>query len=310
MTVVATGRRTGYDDGASTSTPVTGLIGDAPSATTDVSISGPNNKVGTTLTLTAPTWSTTGVATTYQWFRDSTAITGSTGTTYRLTDADVGLSVTVRATGAKTGYLPGTSTSNGIVGAALDPVVNTGAPTISGVAAARETLRASTGTWAVTSGVSYTYQWFIDGVAVAKETKSTYVVRTIDAGRSVSVRVAATATGWAAGSSTSAAMPVSKLASTTTASLASKKITQKKRGVLTVKVAMIGYDVPLGQVRIKDGSKVIGTVALTKASNGTVTIRLKKLKKGKHKLVVSYLGSESTLGSAAKPLVLRVVRGA
>ena len=38
---------------------VTGLLGDAPNATTDVSISGINNKVGTTLTLTAPTWNTT-----------------------------------------------------------------------------------------------------------------------------------------------------------------------------------------------------------------------------------------------------------
>ena len=66
-----------------------------------MSISGINNKVGTTLTLTAPTWNTTGVATTYQWFRDATAITGAVAATYKLLDADVGHSVTVRATGTK-----------------------------------------------------------------------------------------------------------------------------------------------------------------------------------------------------------------
>ena len=36
---------------------------------------------------------------------------------------------------------------------------------------------------------------------------------------------------------------------------------------------------------------MIGTVALTTASNGTVKIRLKKLKLGKHKLKVTYLGT-------------------
>lgn len=307
LTVRATGTRAGFDPGASVSDPVAGLLGDAPAATTDVSISGSTHKVGATLTMTAPTWNTAGVATTYQWFRDAAAITGSTGATYKLTDADVGRSVTVRATGTKSGYQSGTSTSNAIVGEALDPVVNTAAPTITGVAAARETLRASTGTWAVTSGVSYSYQWLVDGVAVAKETKETYVVRTRDAGLPVSVRVTATATGWAAGTSTSSVMPVSKLASTTTATAASKKITQKDRGVFTVKVAMFGYDVPLGQVQVKDGSKVIGTVALTTASNGTLTIRLKKLKIGKHKLTVTYLGSVSMLSSSAK-VTIKVVK--
>jgi hypothetical protein len=307
LTVRATGTRLGYDPGASVSNTVTGLLGDAPNATTDVSISGINNKVGTTLTLTAPTWSMTGVATTYQWFRDATAITGATGGTYKLLDADVGHSVTVRATGAKSGYVSSTSTSNAIVGAALDPVVNTAPPTITGTPAARETLRASTGTWAVTSGVTYTYQWLVDGVAVAKETKNTYVVRTRDAALPVSVRVTATSAGWAAGSSTSSAMQVAKLASTTTATAASKKITQKDRGVLTVKVAMFGYDVPLGKVQVKDGSKVIANVALTTASNGTVTIRLKKLKLGKHKLTVTYLGSVSTL-SSSKKVTLKVIK--
>jgi hypothetical protein len=308
ITVKATGTRTGYDPGASVSDPILGVAGDAPVASTNVTISGTNNKVGTTLTLTAPTWSMSGVSTTYQWFRDATPIPSATGTTYKLADADVGLSVTVRATGSKTGYTAGTSTSNAIVGAALDPIINTAAPTVSGVAAARETLRATTGTWQVTSGVSYAYQWFVDGVAVAKETKSSYVVRTIDAGKSVSVRVTATATGWAAGVATSGAMPVAKLASTTTATLAAKKITPRKRGVLTVKVAMLGYDVALGQIEVKDGSKVLTRTALATGKNGVVTIRLKKLKLGKHKLTITYLGSVATQSSVAKRVTLKVVK--
>ena len=157
--------------------------------------------------------------------------------------------MTVRATGTKSGYVSGTSTSNAIVGAALDPIVNTGAPTITVPPAARETLRASTGTWAVTSGVTYTYQWLVDGVAVAKETKNTYVVRTRDAGLPVSVRVTATSAGWAAGSSTTPPCRSRSSHRRPPRTAASKKITQKARGVLTVKVAMFGYDVPLGRSR-------------------------------------------------------------
>ncbi len=307
LTIRATGTRTGHGQGLSVSNPVTGLLGDAPAAATDVAISGPNNKVGTTLTLTAPAWNTTGVTTTYKWFRDATAITGATGTSYKMVDADVGHSITVQATGTKAGYNPGLSTSNAIVAAALDPVANTSPPTITGVAAARETLAATTGTWAA-SGVSYGYQWFIDDVAVAKATNSTYVVRTIDAGHSISVRVSATATGWASGTATSASMPVSKLASTTTATLSKKKITMNKRGILTVKVAMAGYDVPLGKIQVMDGAKVLAMTELSSGKNGTVVLRLKKLKPGKHKLTITYLGSVATLGSKARNVTLKVVR--
>ena len=85
-------------------------------------------------------------------------------------DADIGASVTVRATGAKAGYPSGTSTSNAVVVAPLDPIVNSALPTITGVATAKETLRATPGTWQISSGVTYAYQWFVNGEAVAKET--------------------------------------------------------------------------------------------------------------------------------------------
>ena len=54
---------------------------------------------------------------------------------------------------------------------------------------------------------------------------------------------------------------------------------------------LLGYDVPMGQIQVKDGSKVIATVGLQTGKNGVVTIRFKRLKLGKHKLTVGYLGS-------------------
>jgi hypothetical protein len=309
LTVKATGTRSGYDPGTSVSDPITGVLGDAPSATSSVSISGANDKVGSTWTLTPPTWSTTGVATSYQWFRDATAITGATSTSYKLAAGDVGASVTVRATGTKAGYQSGTSTSNAVVVAPLDPLIAASLPTISGVAKAKETLTATPGTWQISSGITYAYQWFVNGQAVARETGSKYVVRTRDAGLPVSVRVTANANNWAPGTATSAALPVEKLTSTTTATVAKKKITQRQRAVVTVKVGLLDFGVSLGQVQIKDGSKVISNVGLQTGKDGVLTIRLKKLKLGKHKLTITYLGSASTLASSDK-VTIKVVKGA
>ena len=78
LTLVATGSRAGYAPGSSTSNAVLGALGDPPAATTPVAISGPNNKVGTTLTLTAPVWNASSVSTSYQWMRDAAGISGAT----------------------------------------------------------------------------------------------------------------------------------------------------------------------------------------------------------------------------------------
>lgn len=276
-------------------------------AASGVQIQAPDGtEVGKTFTSTPPTWNQPGVTNTYQWLRNGSTISGATGPTYVTTTADVDKAITLRVIGKLPGYTDGTSTSNAItatIGAAPAP---TTLPTISGVAAARETLTATSGTWPGTS--TYAYQWFVNGVAVAKETKSTYVVRTRDAGLPVYVRVTATQSGKQPGVAQSEALAVARLTSTTTATLAKKKITQKDRAVLTVKVSMFGYDVPLGPVQVKEGSKNLGVVALSTGKDGTLTIRLKKLKIGKHKLTVTYLGSVSTLGSAAKTVTLKVVK--
>ena len=92
------------------SLPITGVLGDAPNATTDVSINGTNNKVGTTWTLTAPTWSMTGVATSYQWYRDGRPIHLATGARYRVDAEDRGARLSVKVTGIREGYAARTAT--------------------------------------------------------------------------------------------------------------------------------------------------------------------------------------------------------
>ena len=194
ITVRATATRPGYKTGTSTSNSIRGALASAPLASIPVTLSG-TGAFGSTLTATAPVWDVHGVTTTYEWFRDAVKISGPTGLTYQVGTLDVAKTITVKATATKTGYANGTSTSNGILATQAAAVTPTTLPSISGVAAARETLTASTGEWPGSSAKTYAYQWFVNGEAVAKETSSKYVVSTRDAGLPVSVRVTMSTTG-------------------------------------------------------------------------------------------------------------------
>ena len=62
-------------------------------------------KVGKKLTAkTALVWPTSGVKKTYVWYRDGVAITSATASTYTLKPSDAGKEITVRITGARSGY--------------------------------------------------------------------------------------------------------------------------------------------------------------------------------------------------------------
>ena len=122
----------------------------------------------------------------------------------------------------KVGYVDGLSVSNAILAKAGPALAPTSSPIITGTPAASETLTASPGTWP--SGSTFTYQWFVNGLAIARETRSTYVVRARDAGLPVKVRVTASKVGSLPGESYSNQMVVQKLKTTTTATLVSKTV--------------------------------------------------------------------------------------
>ncbi len=94
----------GSETTAETSTvqPLAGVPG-------TVSISG-NKAMGSVLTATTASWGS-GTTFTYQWFRNGSAIQGATGTTYTVVQADSAASITVVATGARSGYTTVSSTS-------------------------------------------------------------------------------------------------------------------------------------------------------------------------------------------------------
>ncbi|MFT4108090.1 hypothetical protein [Propionicimonas sp.] len=66
---------------------------------------------GRVLTAEPGRWKPSGVTFTYRWYRGSVPLTRATGRTYTLSDADVGVPITVRVTGSLPGYRDATGTS-------------------------------------------------------------------------------------------------------------------------------------------------------------------------------------------------------
>lgn len=102
ITVTVTGTKTGYL-GMSKTSSSTGYVVPGTLTGATPKISG-TVKVGKKLTAKPGTWSPSGTTLSYQWYRNSTKISGATKSTYKLVKADKKKKMTVKVTGKKTGY--------------------------------------------------------------------------------------------------------------------------------------------------------------------------------------------------------------
>ncbi|GAA2089647.1 Ig-like domain repeat protein [Aeromicrobium tamlense] len=121
-----------------------------------------------------------------------------------------------------------------------------------------------------------------------------------------SLRVTASLPGSASvdAASGSATLRIAKAKGAVTAKLVKAKVKASQRGVLRVAVKPAGVPVT-GKVTVKVGSKVVGRGVVR---NGKVTVKLAKLKKGTHRLVVAYGGNGNVTGAKAKVLKIKVTR--
>ena len=177
-----------------------------PSSTSPPTITG-TAREGQALSASSGTWSGTEPITyAYQWLRCNSAggecvdVAGATVATYTLVAADVGrtMRVRVRASNAA-GSSSATSAETAVVTAAATATApaNTSLPTISGTAAAGQTLTASHGTWTGTEPITYAFQWLRCNktgggcTAISGATAATYTVNTSDRNSTLRVRVTA-----------------------------------------------------------------------------------------------------------------------
>ena len=138
---------------------------------------------------------------TYQWLAGDSEISGATGSTYTLADADEGKAVKVRVSFTDDAGNHETLTSEAIAAVAAAPPENneaTGAPSISGTAQVGETLTANTSGISDADGLEnadFTYQWLADAADIPGATESTYTLSEAVEGKTVKVRVSFTDDG-------------------------------------------------------------------------------------------------------------------
>ena len=137
----------------------------------------------------------------YQWLADDTEITGATGSSYTVTNAELGKTLKVRVTftddrGTEE-YVTSKATREVLATNSNNPA--TGTPTINGTAQIGETVTADTSGISDFEGltnVSYSYQWISnDGTSdtdITGATGSSYTLTAADEGETIKVRVSFT----------------------------------------------------------------------------------------------------------------------
>lgn len=126
-------------------------------------------------------------AITYQWKANGDAIPGATASTFVLTEAQVGKTVTVTAS-----YTDGHGTAESKASTASAAVANvndapSGNVTISGTATQGQTLSAGNSLADVDGLGTITYQWAADGTAITGATMSTLLLSQAQVGKAITV---------------------------------------------------------------------------------------------------------------------------
>ncbi|MBB2975067.1 hypothetical protein FHX49_000608 [Microbacterium endophyticum] len=204
ITVQVTGAKESFESASETS-PATSVVTGGILAAVTPKISG-TAAIGSKLTAVTGSW-TIGTALSFQWCASGKAISGATSSTYVVTSSLSGAQISVKVTGAKSGFTSVSKTSSVTARVLASPV-----PKISGSAAVGAKLTAKPGSW--TSGTTLKYQWYADGKAISKATGATYTVSSSLAGKSISVKISGAKSGYVSVSRTSSGTALVLLAST------------------------------------------------------------------------------------------------
>jgi hypothetical protein len=217
----------------------------------------------------------------YQWLSNGTAISGATGSTYTLTQAEVGKTLSVKASYSDLLGAAESVTSSSTVSVANVNDLPTGSVTISGTATQGQVLTVSN-TLADLDGLSaISYQWFSNGSAISGATGVTYTLAQVDVGKAISVKASYTDLLGTAESKTSLQtnLVASKVNSNPTGSVTiAGTVTQGQ--VLTASDTLVDLD-GLGAISyqwLSNGSAISGatssTYTLTQAEVGkTVSVK-------------------------------------
>lgn len=208
LRVRVTGTRPGYQPVPVVSDAVDVATGDAlvntilPGITEVV-------RYGDTVRTNAGAWTPTADSFGYQWLRDGAPIPGAASVSYRVGSADVGHELRVRVTAIRAGHADGTadSATTTVLPGAAPTVIRR--PEITGRPAAGGALSIDTGVWSL-SGLSFRYQWSVDGTPIGGATSATFTVPAdAPSGTVIGATVTATKDGHTPGSAGASPLTVS-----------------------------------------------------------------------------------------------------
>jgi hypothetical protein len=153
-------------------------------------------RVGDQLTATPGTWGSDAPSFAYRWLADGVTVAGATAATFTPTSAELGKRLSVVVTASQTGYQNGSAESAKTAPVeGLPPLAVVTAPVITGTPQVGSPLSVSSGTW-TPAATSYTYQWAAGGTAIAGATASTFTPSAAQLGKTLTVTVTASRSGY------------------------------------------------------------------------------------------------------------------
>lgn len=164
--------------------------------------------VGQTLTANAGAWEGDSVTYSYQWYRGSEPIYNANTSTYTMTDADEGKTITVQVSGDNVAGGEFANAAATVAVTKVPPTIIT-LPVISGTVSVGSTLTVNTGVWdypgwAGTPTYTYQWQWAHISANIYGANTNSYVVNSEDAGHKLTCIVTATSSS---GTGTARATP-------------------------------------------------------------------------------------------------------
>ena len=192
ISVEVTGSKAGFTTVTRGSAPTAAVIAGDQVLTPTPTVGG-TPQVGQTLTATAGPWDA-GVTLSFQWLANGAPVAGATGSTYRAVARDLGKRITVRVTGAKSGFDTASRTSAPTAPVAKGTLPVGPRPVIVGKAKVGKKLDVTTGLWP--NGIRLTYQWFVGAKAIPRATSSELKLRKRWSGKRIRVKVIGSKAGY------------------------------------------------------------------------------------------------------------------
>jgi hypothetical protein len=153
-------------------------------------------------------------------------------------------------------------------------------------------------------GLSFSYQWLLDGLPIEGEADRSYRVGRDDMGHGLAIRVTASRRAFDSGEATSPIV-VPKTDAVMSARLAKREVQVGRTGRVIVTLSADGVR-PTGLVQVLTHGVVIGSRALPASRKNRVSIRLAPLSPGAHSLEIVYSGdSEVNAKSVHRRLRVR-----